>query len=94
VKGLLVESDGCDGLLAPHMHVHARAGCVLLALKLVSVKFSGFALVLPTFSFVFWASLVMLWCRVDSMTYLEILLLFLLLFRTGPHDDRTREYRL
>lgn len=60
MQGLLVEGDGCDGLLALHMHVHAGAGCVLFARKLVSVKLSGFALVLPTFSFVFWAELVML----------------------------------
>jgi hypothetical protein len=32
--------------------------------------------------------------QADGMTYLEILLLFLLLFRAGAHDGRAPEYRL
>ena len=63
---------------------------VHLALKLVSVKLSGFALALPTFNFAFYSKLATKkGFTSGASASLEIFLFLLLLSRAGTHLDLT-----
>lgn len=56
-----------------------------LALKLVSVKLSGFALALPTFNFAFCTELAIQSDKYGDLANLKVFLLFFLLFCTASH---------
>lgn len=86
MERLLIKNNGY-GVSKLTRHPTKKCTCIPLDRKLVSVKFSGFALALPTFSLGFCGgqsvnSSSLMFC--DS--YLEVLLLLLLSLSAGTHD--------